>query len=118
MSKKKIRVDVEVENPKELPQKITWDADDSREETLDTPVLHMAVWDPNSKETLLLNLWTKHMTMYDMKCFHIQILQGLGQNILRSTGDEFMSVKMGELSEVLKSYLNRISEEKSGGDGV
>ena len=50
------------------------------------------------------------MTTDNMKKFYIDCLGGLGQSILNSTGDEYMSKETSKLCDNLIDYLKNKSK--------
>ena len=44
----------------------------------------MYVWDPNAKETLRIDLWTKDMPLNEMKQFFHQTLLTMSDTFLRA----------------------------------
>ena len=69
----------------------------------------LSLWDPNSKETLKIDLWTKEMMAEEMKFFTFQILDSLAETYKKSVGDEKISdeikeyaKKIGKMSNILK----------------
>jgi gliding motility-associated protein GldC len=69
-----------------LPQKIEWDAPDSGEKSECKSVM-MALWDANENNTLRIDLWTKEMTIDEMKKFYHQNIMTLTDTYVRATND-------------------------------
>ncbi|MDH5608031.1 MAG: gliding motility protein GldC [Cyclobacteriaceae bacterium] len=89
-----------------IPEKIQWDADDKgMEGLLDTKSISVALWDDQKKNTLRIDLWTKDMTIDEMKRFYIDCLGGISQTLLSSTGDEFMSAEINSLCDRLVTHV-------------
>ena len=94
-----------------VPDTITWDATEkSGNELSETKAVNISLWDPNAKNTLYINLWTKEMPVNEMKKFYIDSLGGMAQNILKATGDEFMANEMNDLCEKLVAYMEKQGE--------
>ena len=55
--------------------------------------------------TLKIDLWTKDMEINNMRRFYIDCIGGIGQSILNSTGDEYMSKEVNQLCDKLIEYL-------------
>ena len=94
--KSKIEISVELDDNK-IPEKIFWSANDAGIENSETKAAFLSVWDSAKKESLRIDLWTKNMIVNDMKKFYIDILGGLSQSILNSTGDNYISNEMNPL---------------------
>lgn len=81
-----IQVDLDEQN---VPQDIRWQADDS---SSDAPIacrsMILSLWDHNKKDTLRLDLWTKDMTVDEMKIFFHQTLVTMADTLERSIADE------------------------------
>jgi gliding motility-associated protein GldC len=95
-----------------IADKILWDASDKPDPSMsETKAISVALWDERQKNTLRIDLWTKDMPVTEMKKFFIDCIGGLGQTILTSTGDEFMSAETNALCERLVKHLQ---EENKG----
>ncbi|MGF1635551.1 MAG: gliding motility protein GldC [Cyclobacteriaceae bacterium] len=94
-----------------IPEKITWAASDNPDGDLpiETKSVSIAVWDHEQSNTLRIDLWTKEMQVDEMKRFYIDSLGGLAQNILSSTGDEFMA---GEVNALCEKFVEYVLKEK------
>ncbi len=108
MKKSKIIFEVELDQ-NNVPEKIMWQATDhpSGEKPEETKSISLSLWDPEQKNTLRIDLWTKDMTVDDMKRFYVDCIGGLAQSALTATGDEFMAGEMNNLCEKFVEYLKR-----------
>jgi gliding motility-associated protein GldC len=105
MKKSTIQFEVELDD-KNVPVKIMWDATDKPEAGLtETKSVSLSLWDHRAKNTLRIDLWAKDMPVEEMKRFHIDVIGGLAQTILTSTGDEFMAGEINALCERLVEHL-------------
>jgi gliding motility-associated protein GldC len=103
--KKTINFTVELDQTNN-PEKISWDATDKPDSVVsETKSISIALWDESQKDTLRIDLWTKDMTIDDMKRFQIACLGGIAQTILRSTQDEFMSNEINALCDRLVKHV-------------
>jgi gliding motility-associated protein GldC len=92
---------------KNLPKSIEWDATDKEGEGLETTKsISLNVWDNLNHSTLRIDLWTEDLSTVEMKKFYIDILGGMAQTILNSTGDEYMSEEMKALCDRLVVHVN------------
>ena len=55
--------------------------------------------------TLKIDLWTKDMKVNDMKRFYVDCIGGIGQSVLNSTGDEYISKEINTLCDKLINHL-------------
>ena len=110
MKKSEIKISVELDE-QNIPEKITWDADEKQGEgPLETKSVSLSLWDDETKNTLRIDLWAKDMPVEDMKRFYIDCIGGMAQSILNSTGDEFMS---SELNAVCDRFVTHLKNEMS-----
>lgn len=106
MKKSTIKFEIELDD-KNLPKNIQWDASDKEGEGLEsTKSISLNVWDNLNHSTLRIDLWTEEMSVVEMKRFYIDILGGMAQTILNSTGDEYMSEEIKELCDRLVNHVN------------
>ena len=112
MKKSKITFDIELDD-KNVPEKITWQATDnpSGERPSETNSISLSLWDNDQKNTLRIDLWTKDMTVDEMKRFYVDCIGGLAQSALSATGDEYMSTEMSNLCEKFVEYLKNQSSQ-------
>lgn len=78
------RVTVDENN---LPQKIAWEAPGAGEKS-ECKSLMVALWDEKENNTLRIDLWTKDMSVDEMKKFFHQNVVTLTDTYMRATGDE------------------------------
>lgn len=91
---KKISIEVDLDD-QNVPQDIRWQADDSgSKEAIACRSMILALWDHNKKDTLRLDLWTKDMTVDEMKIFFHQTLVTMADTLERSIADERISGDM------------------------
>ncbi|MFC4871631.1 gliding motility protein GldC [Negadavirga shengliensis] len=106
MKKSEIKFTVSLDD-KNLPKSIEWDASDKEGEGMEsTRSISLNVWDNLNQSTLRIDLWTDDMSVAEMKRFYIDILGGMAQTILNSTGDEYYSEEIKELCDRLVKHVN------------
>ena len=106
MKKSEINFQIELDESN-LPKAIKWDASDKEGEGLEsTKSISLNVWDNLNHSTLRIDLWTDEMSVVEMKRFYIDILGGMAQTILNSTGDEYMSEEIKDLCDRLVKHVN------------
>ncbi len=107
---RKAKVDIEISlNENNIAETISWLASDHGNDYFDAKSMILSMWDGEKKEALSIDVWTKDMTVQEMKFFIFQILLKLNEVIKKSTGEEKLSLEMqsfikrfGVLSEVIK----------------
>lgn len=98
MKKTQITIDIELDE-NNVPEKMTWNAEDGGIEKEETKATMISVWDNAKKEALRIDLWTKDMPVDDMKMFLHQILISLSNTYERATGEEDVAQWMEEMAE-------------------
>src|ERR1039458_7316302 len=70
-----------------LPLAIDWETDDGNERSKSKSVL-IGLWDSNEKNTLRIDLWTKEMSVDEMKRFFHQNLLSMADTFKKATGED------------------------------
>lgn len=110
MKKSEINLIIELDE-ENVPENIKWKATEpSGMELQDADSIALSIWDPNQKNTLRIDLWTKNMPVDEMKRFCIDSLGGFAQTILNATGDEFMS---NEINALCDKFVEHIKKDNS-----
>ncbi|WP_373522787.1 gliding motility protein GldC [Aquiflexum sp.] len=113
MKNSEIKFSIELDE-KNLPKKILWNASDKEEEGAEsTKSISLNVWDNLNQSTLRIDLWTEDMSVVEMKRFYIDVLGGMGQTILNSTGDEYISEEIKILCDKLVKHVNEENKKTS-----
>jgi gliding motility-associated protein GldC len=86
-----------------LPQKIEWDAPDSGEKS-DAKSVMIALWDAQENNTLRIDLWTKDMSIDEMKKFYHQNIMSLTDTYVKATNDH-------ATAESVKKYFTQIGKD-------
>lgn len=91
-----------------LPEKIDWKATDGNEESSSKSVM-ISLWDAKENNTLRIDLWTKDMTVDEMKQFYHQSLLSMSDSFERATNESAIAKDMrgfaqyfGEKMELIK----------------
>jgi len=105
MKKSEIKFTVTL-NEKNMPEKIDWSASDTQK-TSSSKAIMIGLWDENEKNTLRIDLWTRHMMVDEMKQFFHQNLVSMADTLERATGDKDAAKSMrtfaGEFGARVKS---------------
>lgn len=100
MPKKEVKITIELDD-EQIPVKIDWEAADAvstdKVETCRAMILSM--WDHSRKDTLRLDLWTREMTMDEMKIFFYETLSTMADTLERSIADKRISGDMRDFCE-------------------
>lgn len=86
MTSSEIKLKVTVDE-NHLPHKIEWEASGAGEKSACKSMM-LALWDEKENNTMRIDLWTKDMSVDEMKKFFHQNIVTLTDTYLRATGDE------------------------------
>ncbi|MDX1639029.1 MAG: gliding motility protein GldC [Balneolaceae bacterium] len=94
VKKKDINITVELDE-NDIPERIVWDASDmGGSEEATCRAMFLSMWEPQEKDTLKLDLWTREMTIDEMKIFFHQTLVTMADTLTQSTREEEMAEDM------------------------
>jgi gliding motility-associated protein GldC len=96
--KKDINITVELDE-NNIPTSIDWNASDKEgEEIAKCRAMLLSMWDHDKKDTLRLDLWTKEMTIDEMKIFFHQTLVTMADTLENATNEEQMAEDMRDFT--------------------
>ena len=96
---KKINIEV-VLDEQNVPENIIWSATDLEGyDEAECRAMLLSMWDHQSKDTLRLDLWTKKMTVDEMKIFFHQTLVTMADTLEKSINDPRISGDMRDFCE-------------------
>lgn len=117
MSKIKSNISIDVElDVNRVPEKIHWTAKDGGIENEAAGAFMVSVWDEKQKECLRLDLWTKEMSIDDMKRFFHQTILSMADTLERATNEERAAMKMRQYAHQFGLDVEIIEEIKKSGD--
>ena len=99
----KIEINVGL-NENHLPIAMKWSADDGGVENASAKAMLLSLWDPTSSNTMKIDLWTKDMSVEEMKQFFHQTLLTLSESFERATGEH-------NISEDLRDYCQHFADK-------
>lgn len=100
-----ITIDVALDENK-IPEKLHWSAPDGGVNHEESKAILLSVWDPNAKEALRIDLWTKDMPLDEMQVFFHQTLTAMSDTFERATSDEKMSATMRDFCDYFAEKLD------------
>ena len=74
-------------NENSLPVKMKWSAEDGNVKDAAAKAVLLSLWDPTNNNTMKIDLWTKDMSVEEMKQFFHQTLLTLSDTFERATGE-------------------------------
>ena len=86
MTTSEIKLKITVDE-NQLPHKIEWEAADAQEGSVCKSMM-LALWDEKENNTMRIDLWTKEMSVEEMKKFFHQNITTLTDTYLRATNDD------------------------------
>ena len=96
--KKDISITVELDE-NNIPTSIDWNASDKEgEDIAQCRAMLLSMWDHQKKDTLRLDLWTKEMTIDEMKLFFHQTLVTMADTLQNATNEEEMAEDMRDFT--------------------
>lgn len=93
-----------------VPTTIHWTASDGNIHQAPAKALLLSLWDAKAKETLQVQLWTKEMTVDEMKQFFHQTLLYMADTFERATSDEKMALTMRDFCDYFAEKLEIIQK--------
>ena len=98
----KIQVGLDENN---IPESLNWEASDTEEKANEAKAILMSIWDPKRKETLRIDLWTKEMTVDEMKHFFHQTLVSMSDTLERATNEDKMA---GDMRDFCQHFAEKL----------
>ena len=106
--KKDINITVELDE-NNVPTNIEWRATDLEgRDVAECRAMLLSLWDPERKDTLRLDLWTKKMTMDEMKIFFHQTMVTMADTLENSTNEKDMAEDMRDFCAYFADKLEII----------
>lgn len=110
MSKKsEIKIEVEL-NENNLPVGMVWSAQDGQVENKQASAFLLSLWDSREKNTMKIDLWTKDMTIEEMKQFFHQTLLTLADTFEKATGEHLISEDLRDYCYHFADKMNILPE--------
>ena len=91
-------------NENNLPLGIKWSATDGGVEKAPAKALMLSLWDHNANNTMKIDLWTKDMSVEEMKQFFHQTLLTMADTFEKATGEK-------NICEDLRDYCYHFADK-------
>ena len=78
-------------NANQLPLRMLWSASDGQINNAEAAAFLLSIWDPKEKNTMKIDLWTKDMTIEEMKQFFHQTLLTMADTFEKATGEHLIA---------------------------
>jgi gliding motility-associated protein GldC len=103
--KKSSTISIEVGlNENNVPQEMYWTAEDGKINKEEAKAMLLSLWDPRSKNTMKIDLWTTEMSVDEMKIFFHQTLLTMADSFEKATGEH-------AISEDLRDYCLHFADK-------
>jgi len=97
---KKSKIEIEVGlNENHIPLEINWSAEDAGEQSSKSNAMMLSMWDPKQQNSMRMDLWTKDMTVDEMKMFFHQTLLTMADSFERSTNEHELALDMRDFCD-------------------
>ena len=104
MKKSEINISVELDE-NNVPEKIRWTAQDGGVKDEPSGAMILSMWDPKQQNAMRMDLWTKDMTVDEMKVFFHQTLLTMTDTFERATGDQRIT---GDMRDFCMYFAERM----------
>lgn len=91
-------------NENNVPVRMMWSAEDGNIDKAEAAAMLLSLWDPKDKNTMKIDLWTKDLSIEEMKQFFHQTLLTMADTFERATGEK-------NISEDLRDYCYHFAEK-------
>ena len=110
MKKKDIQITVDLDE-KNIHTNIRWSATDmGNMDPVSCRAMILSLWDHRNKDTLRLDLWTKDMTVDEMKIFFHQVMTTMADTLEKSINDSRISGDMRDFCDYFAERMDIVSK--------
>lgn len=97
MKESKIEVTVRLDE-NQVPESIEWEATDGVAKT-ESKAMLLTFWDKKEGNSMRMDLWTKEMTVDEMKMFYFQSFMTMADTFERATNESEVANQMKEFGQ-------------------
>jgi gliding motility-associated protein GldC len=109
---KKSEISIQVGlNSNNLPIQMKWNASDGGITNAAASAFMLSIWEPNEKNTMKIDLWTKDMTVEEMKQFFHQTLLTMADSFEKATGEHLISEDLRDYCYHFATKMDILPEE-------
>jgi gliding motility-associated protein GldC len=110
--KKELKITVNLDE-KLIPEKILWQADDAGPDSFaNCRAMLLSLWDNDAKHTMKLDLWTKEMTVDEMKLFFYETMVTMADTFENATNDDRMAGDMRDFCDYFADKMDIDTKKK------
>lgn len=99
-------------NENNLPVRMKWSAEDGNVENAEARAFLLSLWDPAAKNTMKIDLWTKDMSVEEMKQFFHQTLLTMSDTFEKATGEHKICEDLRDYCYHFADKMNIMPESK------
>ena len=99
-------------NENNLPIGIKWSAADGGVENADAKAFMLSIWDPKDNNTMKIDLWTKEMSIEEMKQFFHQSLLTMADSFEKATGEHLICEDLSDYCFHFAEKMQILPEDK------
>jgi gliding motility-associated protein GldC len=98
-------------NENNLPIGMKWTATDGDVQNADAKAMLLSLWDSKDNNTMKIDLWTKDMTVDEMKQFFHQTLLTMADSFEKATGESNICEDLRDYCYHFADKMNILPEE-------
>ena len=98
-------------NENKLPLQMKWSANDGNVDNADTKAMFLSLWDPKENNTMKIDLWTKDLTVDEMKQFFHQTLLTMADTFESATGEKNITEDLRDYCYHFADKMNLLKED-------
>ena len=98
-------------NENNLPIGMKWTATDGDVQNADAKAMLLSLWDSKDNNTMKIDLWTKDMTVDEMKQFFHQTLLTMADSFEKATGESKICEDLRDYCYHFADKMNILPEE-------
>lgn len=99
-------------NENNLPVGMKWTAADGQVENAEAKAFMLSIWDPKDNNTMKIDLWTKEMSIEEMKQFFHQTLLTMADTFEKATGEHLICEDLRDYCFHFADKMQIMPEEK------
>lgn len=98
-------------NENNLPIAMKWSAQDGNVKDANAKAMLLSLWDPKDNNTMKIDLWTKEMTIEEMKQFFHQTLLTMADTFEKATGENLICEDLRDYCYHFADKMNILPEK-------
>ena len=116
MEKSEIKIEVSLDE-NHIPEQIEWSATDGAQKGK-VSASFLSVWDPEAKNALTIDLWSKDFTIDEMKLFTYQNIMTMADTFEKATGLTEEAHDMRDFGKYMGQTLGVIEQSKEDNNAL